>query len=263
MKSIHQEMSFVEFENQPWRLGWKHEYYDGKMHLTPSPTAVVYFRLGLKPRPQAPDGTVRPIRPGDVEALIALYREAFVDAPEFADWDEEEYARRTAENVRAFVDDSAEPWRHVSCLLEEAGQALAAAFIVDEGRGPVLQPVFVKPTLHRRSLASKVMDAVVNGLHAAGVTTLLSYCHLANAVSDAWHRRYGFEEIPDEWSAAHRARYFAHELDRRDRLGQWTGGEREEWRTLADYWMLEWTRLRALKQRQSGDERVSIQQIDI
>ena len=242
-------MSPEEFENVPWRLGWKHEYYSGKLHMTHSQTAVVHFRLSLAPRPDEPAAAIQPIKPEDRAAVLALYRLAFREAPEFADLDRRQFFDLAARNVDRFFAEAVQPWFDASCLVREERRLLAAAFIViDEGE-PVLQPLFVRPALQRRGWGTRLMNQVVNRLRAAGATHLNSHCHLANSVSEAWHRRFGFEEIPDEWVLAHRARFYLHEQRRRDRLGEWAPGERDDWVRQTEYWDGEWKRLREMNRR--------------
>ena len=50
---------------------------------------------------------------------------------------------------------------------------------------------------------------------ARGTRIVPDHCHLANEASLAWHRRCGFEEIPDFGIAGHRRNYYRHELERR------------------------------------------------
>ena len=243
MKSVHRKMSWEEFEDHPWQLGWKHEYYGGRLHATPSKTAIINLALPLSPRPESDQARIEPVQPGDRPALIALYRLAFRDAPEFADLDRRSFFDLATKNVDRFLSQSDQPWIKAASVLRQGKRLLAAAFIVPDGIHPLLQPLFVRPAYHRQGCATVLMNHVVNRLIFLGATTLLSQCHLANRVSEAWHRRFGFEEIPDEWVAAHRARFYQHELERRDRLGQWVDGEREGWAQQTIFWNKEWKRL--------------------
>lgn len=41
MKSEQIVMSWEEYEIMPWRLGWKHEYFNGMAYLTPRQQSVL------------------------------------------------------------------------------------------------------------------------------------------------------------------------------------------------------------------------------
>ena len=81
------------------------------------------------------------------------------------------------------------------------------------------------------------------GLHV-GLPVGGGCSHLANEASLAWHQRFGFREVPDFWIASCRARFFAHELERRKDLSE---AERARLRQLADSWWAEAHRLEELR----------------
>src|SRR5438477_8636215 len=85
LRPIHRKMSFAAFQRLPRRLGWKHEYYGGKAHLTPSKMAV-HLLLDLAPRPAERRPGIRPVTPADAEALREPFLAAFALAPEYADY---------------------------------------------------------------------------------------------------------------------------------------------------------------------------------
>src|SRR5713101_4377448 len=58
MRPLHRRMSLAAFEGTPRRPGWKHEYYGGQAHITPSHTTVS-FLLDLAPAPSP-----HPLPPG-------------------------------------------------------------------------------------------------------------------------------------------------------------------------------------------------------
>lgn len=79
----------------PWRFGWKHEYWDGRAHLTPRQDHV-HLEIGSRPMVAAlPRPSLRSVRPEDERRLVQAFLEAFEDGVEFCDWPEKkvhEYA---------------------------------------------------------------------------------------------------------------------------------------------------------------------------
>src|SRR6516162_3123062 len=83
--SIHRRMSAAAFGRMPYRLGWKHEYYGGKAHITPSKIGVTLL-LELRDPTTEADERIRPVTAGDAAALEAPFLDAFAYAPEYADY---------------------------------------------------------------------------------------------------------------------------------------------------------------------------------
>src|SRR5687767_8880848 len=127
MNSIHRKMSIEEFHDFPWRLGWKHEYYGGKLHATVASTAILYFRLPLTPRPEKSGVALRPVCAKDRAGLIALYRLAFADAPEFIDLDRRRFFDQATDNIDRYFREPDQRWHGASCLAAEGRRILAAA----------------------------------------------------------------------------------------------------------------------------------------
>ena len=100
--------------------------------------------------------------------------------------------------------------------------------------------LFVHPWHGRQGWATALVTRVVRGLLVEGASKLESCAHLANEASLAWHQRFGFREVPDFWIASYRARFYAHELERRKDLSE---AERAQLGQLADYWWAETHRL--------------------
>jgi hypothetical protein len=70
---------------------------------------------------------------------------------------------------------------------------------------------------------------------------------VANAPSVAWHRNFGFQELPDLHVALHRHRVFHLEHERQRRLGRASPGKLNHLATRTAYWHREVERLQALE----------------
>jgi len=221
---IHRKASIEEYHDLPWQLGYKHEYYGEKMHVSVNHSAVVTLRLTLRRHPCV-DSSIRPLRLTDARKLFALYRQSLNNVPEYIEWSARDFLKRARKAVRQHLKRSQQPWYSAARLAHNGRRVVAAAFIADTRVGPILQPIFVRPSHVRQGLGTLLMNHVENRLLEMGATHLYSNCHLANGPSLDWHHRYGFVELPDLWVASHRFHYYRHELERRSRLGQITEEE--------------------------------------
>jgi GNAT superfamily N-acetyltransferase len=206
-------MSFASFERLPYRLGWKHEYYGGKAHITPS-YLTVQFLLELTPRQGIDRRGIRPVTPQDAEALVEPFLAAFALAPEYADYPAARFRQTAAEYLAGFFGDVRGRWSPASVVAQVGRRMVGAALAKSRPQDPLLDCIFVRPEYARHGWATALTDRVVQGLRAQGETQLRSYVLLANAPSLAWHQGYGFRELPDLWVASHRARVYSYELER-------------------------------------------------
>jgi L-amino acid N-acyltransferase YncA len=236
MRSFRQAMSWKEFENFPRRLGWKHEYYDGTIHLTPAWTAVTTLRLTLATFRATPSETCRPIRKTDREPLAELFQASFLHAMEYVDYPIHSYRKSSRDAILSFFNEANEPFAHASCLVEEDNRIVAAALIQRCKKGPILQPIFVHPNHQRKGLATTLTNQAVSSLPSFGEPHLYSRCHLGNAGSYAWHLRFGFEELPNFFVAGHCRSHYAAEYERHRRLKDLDKGELTRLRDQRDYW---------------------------
>ena len=53
-------MSWEDYEMMPWKLGWKHEYWDGRAHITPR-LHVMCVVMDVQRRPVNSFCPVRPL----------------------------------------------------------------------------------------------------------------------------------------------------------------------------------------------------------
>ena len=212
MRPVHRRMSFAAFERIPRRPGWKHEYYDGQAHITPSHTTVS-FLLALAPREAESPSGIRSITPADADALLPPFLEAFRETPEYAGYRATVFKNSAKKYIAGFFGKVRGQWSPISSAVENKGEIIAAA-LIKRGRAlPLLDCLFVCPGHTRKGLATVLVNHVVNQLRERGETQLLSYVLLANEPSLAWHHRFGFHEVPDLWVATSRWHAYAHQLE--------------------------------------------------
>ena len=239
LRAIHRKMSFAAFERLPHRIGWKHEYYGGKAHIRPAHLSVTLV-LDLSPRTGRRRAGMRPIMPDDARALAKPFLAAFAQAPEYVGYPARVFRRKATEYFAGFFGEVRGKWSPASVVAEVSGEIIGAALVKQREQGPLLDCLFVHPWHGRQGWAAALVTRVVRALLAEGASKLESHVHLANDASLAWHQRFGFREVPDFWIASYRARFYAHELERRKDLSE---AERAQLGQLADYWWAETHRL--------------------
>lgn len=247
---FHRKVPRSERDRIPHRLGWKNEYYDGYVHITPAHTAIVSLCLELKPQEQdARRGVfLRPPKPEDEIPLIRLFQICFKRSVEYAGYPHRALRKEAAHSIHGFFERDRIGWPSASRVVEWEGKVIAAALIVAGNASPVLQPLFVHPKYQYQGWGTTVMQAVVNRLLEIGCVRLYSRCHLGNAPSLKWHAKFGFVELPDVWVAAHRARHYQYEAERHTRLGDLPEEALNKLRQEEDWWWDEWRRLIALEE---------------
>lgn len=241
---LHKKMTWEEFEDFPRRIGWKHEYYDGSIHLSPSKTAIASLRLTTSPLSMPISPGLRPVLREDEPALVALFEHCFRNAVEYAGWPARAFHEESRENVHDFFEETDRAYPGASLLLEDEGQLIAAGLIRQIRRGPILQPIFVASNRQRQGIGSGMLRTVVHRLHELGETALFSRCHLGNPSSMAWHLKNGFQELPSLFVAQHRAYFYSAEAERFARSGD--PAQSDEASRLANAWWKEAQRLQSM-----------------
>lgn len=249
MRSRHPTMSFEEFERMPRELGWKYEYWDGAAHISPGHQVVV-ATVPTAPRSESSPCAIRPLEPADEAPLVAAYVRAFGGTIEYCGWQPGKIVESARESVgRYLAEKRGQPHAasRVAVAVEpgEREETVVGATLLLDG-GPELAQLdmlFSVPEWHQRGLATAMVGSAVNALHAAGIGTLESAYVLGNAPSRAWHRKFGFSELPDLTLARHYWRYFAEECRRLESLGESSPDEMAELARLKDYWREEAKRL--------------------
>ena len=246
---MHRKVPYDERDCIAHRLGWKNEYYEGWVHITPAHTAIVSLCLELTPQVEDAKRTafIRPPQPDDEIPLIRLFQMAFKRSVEYAGYPHRALRKEAATSMHAFFVRDRIGWPSASRVVECDGKVIAGALIVAGNASPVVQPLFVHPKHQHQGWGTTVMKAVVNRLLDIGCVRLYSRCHLGNAPSLKWHAKFGFVELPDVWIAAHRARHFQYEAERHTRLGDLPEEELIKLRQEEDWWWDEWRRLIALE----------------
>jgi ribosomal protein S18 acetylase RimI-like enzyme len=227
LRAIHEAMPFEEFERRvPYRAGWKREYYDGEAHVRPGWMCVIY-ELPLQPPPSATGAGARAVTEADREPLRDLFADAFRVAPEYADYPDDKYPGNADRYLAEFFGDKRGRWSRASRLVEEDGRAVAAATVKLGARRPILDCVMVRPSHFRRGLATRVTQAASAALAADGYDHVRSAAMLANLESQAWHRAFGFAELPSQMVAESRWRNASCELGRLREVGELSPDEEE------------------------------------
>jgi GNAT superfamily N-acetyltransferase len=217
MRPVHRRMSFAAFERIRRRPGWKHEYYGGQAHITPSHTTVS-FLLDLAPREAESPPGIRSITPADADVLLPPFLDAFRETPEYAGYRTTVFKNSAKKYIAGFFGKVRGQWSPMSVVMENEDEIIAAALIKRGRTLPLLDCLFVCPGHTRKGLATRLVSHVVNRLRDHGETRLLSYVLLANEPSLAWHHHFGFHEVPDLWVATSRWQAFAHQLERHQAL---------------------------------------------
>jgi len=235
-------MTLKEFELMPRKLGWKHEYWDGQAHITPS-YRIVTTAVEIKPRSLPSPCRIQAVDKGDEAQLISAYFAAFSDTIEYCDWEPEESAAAARKDIQEFfagkrgnpLPSSRVAVASQSEVAEES--IVGAALVIEKTDGqPLLDMLFVIPEWQRKGLATALVSAVINELYSAGMKRLVSRYLLGNNASQTWHRKFGFVEEPDLFLAQlyyHHARY---ELCRQKKIGALTESQRQSLSSEVERW---------------------------
>lgn len=237
-------MTIDEFHVMPRKLGWKHEYWNGQAHITPSHSGVVTAAMPVQPRPVTPSCTVRSIVEADMPGLYTAYVAAFEDTIDYCDWQLAAIQKAAEETLTGyFAGRRGKPLPASQVALDQT-TIIGAAFIVEKKDGqPFLDLLFVVPQWHRKGVATALVGTAVNQLAAAGYLTLTSRFWLGNEESRAWHHRFGFVDEPNQFLAGAYYRHAQYELERDEILGHLTPAERDALVAEREYWKRERKRL--------------------
>ncbi len=241
-------MSYSAFQRLPHRLGWKHEFVDGTLCLTPV-KQFVPLELELIGHRSNHWGEIRPATPDDVSGLYQPFLEAFAKTPDFARMTTPQYRKWASKYLDDFFQRVRWPWSAASVVGEQGGEIVAAALIVTRPTGPLLDCLCVRPDYARKGWGTALLTRVAWTLRNAGEKHLASYTHLGNEPSLNYHLRFGFQELPDCWTAYHRFRHYEHECDRYTLLRNCPEVNRVRILGLKEYWGHEWNRLEKLEEQ--------------
>lgn len=191
-------MSVDDFHRQLRRVGWKHEYIDGRQYLSPS-HAVVCVRIEVEPRPSAEYPFIREPKEADVPAMEQAFAASFAGSADYFRAGEEYLSISARESISGFFCGRyGDPDSSSRIAVDEANElVIGAALVVRAKHGMEVNLLFVRPEYRRRGIATDLVNVVMNALHLAGEKVLTSGHLLANEESGNWHRRFGFEEEMD------------------------------------------------------------------
>ena len=160
-------MSHEAFRDYPRQLGWKYEYLNGWLYMTPA-HALLKMRLGLSPRDATSSLAVRPVSRSDEPSLRRRFVEAFRWAMEFVGYNRRELEEAARDYMHRFFGDEGGCWSSASVAAADKRRIIGAALIKDSPEGATLDCLFVKPPHQRRGIAAALVNHVVNTLVARG-----------------------------------------------------------------------------------------------
>lgn len=215
-------MSYEEYEIMPWRLGWKHEYFNGMAYLTPRQQSVLTV-IDVAPRSNTPNVcSIRPVVPTDAPELKRLFFEVFHDSVEYCNYevvDIQESAQRCIDSYFGAVE--GRPSEVSSVAISPEGVLIGTALVIEpKDQQPYLRLLCVSPLWQRQGIATSLVATVLNFLAGTPFTQLRSRYFLANEASRNWHHRFGFQDQLDLFVTRLFYRHAQHELWRQEQLCQ-------------------------------------------
>lgn len=246
--SLRRKMSHEEYLDHPRLPGWSYRYADGELQAASAQVVVpLELRLPVERKAEAPPGSrLRPLAEGDDPVLVELFVEAFTDTMEYVGAGEDEIRRSARESLERGPLRRRGARHVVSYVAEDAEGPVGAALFRHGRKAPLLDLVFVVPAWQRRGLADALVTRAAERFAELGEVRLFSSAMIGNDPSLAWHRRFGFREIPHFLVAAHRAEVYRYEHERQARLGRLDADDLERLEAEAGRWEEEHRRLREL-----------------
>lgn len=232
-------MTCEEFERLPRRPGWKHEYMGGNAYFQPRHSVALVRAETVNRAVVVPHGfQIRPALPEDAPRLIPAFFDAFRDSIDYWGYRRAAVRRSAEDSVRTCFAGQRGAFHPASYLaVAPTGRSLAgAALVVEDSEGPNLDLLFVRPRWQRCGLATALVQSVMNDLHARGEAHLDSGYVTANEASAAWHRGFGFAELPDLARAKEQYYDIRHEIRRREIIGALADAERQAMEEAALSW---------------------------
>ena len=204
------KMSPEEYHALVFDPGWKQEYRDGHLYLSPRHVrAIGKVRLEAQ-EVQAPY-PLRSVNAEDRESLIDLYLAAFAETVHYFYVEREDVLKHAQQDLDIFFSGQrGAPLLTASRVALHRDRIIGAA-LFNEGhlKSPLLYLLFVAPDFRQRGIARAMAQAAMNTLRADGHRFVRSQYDLGNHESRAWHNQMGFVEEPD-WQVY---RLLAHEAE--------------------------------------------------
>jgi GNAT superfamily N-acetyltransferase len=254
MRSKHIAMPWEEFEVLPRAPGWKYEYWDGTAHITPNHRIVV-TTVAVSPRIVNTAATIRPAVADDEQYLKQPFMEAFAEAVDYCDYDEDGLNRGANRDLeRVFKSQGGNLFGASLIGLDPAKGTPIGAVLVTEGPvNPLLSILFVVPRWQRNGIADALVSAAINCLDELGEGRFTSAFLLANEASRDWHHKFGFIDEPDLSLAQNYLSNARHELWRRQKLGNLSAAEQDALEQECGRLERDLDRLRELEDREGSD----------
>lgn len=252
-------MTWDEFERLPRRPGWKHEYIGGNAYFQPRHSVAIVRAETLFQPAAVPEGFhMRRATPADAPRLIPAFFDAFRASIDYWGYPLPRIRVESRTSIETCFAGRRGAFHSASTLaVAPTGRSLAgAALVVEDGEGPNLDLLFVRPRWQRRGLANALVQTALSDLHTQGESHLDSGYVVANAASAAWHREFGFVELPDLMRAREQYYDIQHERDRRELIGDLSDTERQAMEQAAQDWWRQVEALEAMADR-DGYETVS------
>jgi GNAT superfamily N-acetyltransferase len=242
LKSHSIPMGLEEYERIPYRPGWKHEYWNGRLRLSPNHRVSVYSRTTSDP--PATNGTnleTRFLLDLEPKAFTSAFTVSFADTIDFVD--------QSSVKVRAFAKKF---WNQLNTGVRGAVHPASLAF-VSPGRKPrvlsllifvardpgevLLDCVFTRPEWQGDGLATELLAITLPKLLETEIQTVWSGVFDGNLESRGWHERNGFAlatDLMQTTSMVHRLRHEQHRLEMLSRSSHAISARFEVMRTLEE-----------------------------
>jgi GNAT superfamily N-acetyltransferase len=220
-KSHSIPMGLEEYERIPHRPGWKHEYWAGRLRLSPNHRVSVYSRTTTDPPPtNGINLETRFLLDLEPEAFASAFTVSFANTIDFVD--------QSSVKVRAFAKKF---WNQLGTGARGAVHPASLTF-VSPGRNPrvlsllifvardpgevLLDCVFTRPEWQGDGLATELLALALPKLLETGIHTVWSGVFDGNLESRAWHERNGFTlatDLMQTTSVVHRLRHEQYRLE--------------------------------------------------
>lgn len=192
------KMSLDEYHALVFDPGWKQEYLDGYLYLTPRHVRVL-GKVQLEKREVTSPYLLRAVTREDRAALVDLYVAAFTDTVHYFYLEAEDVLRHARHDLDVYLSgERGVPLLAASRVAVHEGRLIGAA-LFNEGhvKSPLLYLLFVAPELRGQGVARALAQDAMNALRHEGHRFVRSQYDLGNHESRAWHERMGFVAEPD------------------------------------------------------------------
>lgn len=213
---LTQEMPIAEFHRMERELGWTYDYEGGQAIVRPA-DVVMNVRISTSARVRTRDfGKLRLclVESHNAIALESLFVDAFRESPDFFRQDDDWIRQEAMFSLMLYLTGACGSPMTSSRVLVDGNAPVAAMLVVRDVIGPTLHLAMVHPELQRRGFGSALLAEALCDLNNQGFSHLRSRYLVANRAGRAWHRRIGFEELPDRTAIDHFRHFYHYEVSR-------------------------------------------------